>query len=47
MFTRYHQPIHDVLAYTAVVDAQTQMIFNNDDELLEYKKKNHLSEINK
>lgn len=39
MFTRYHQAIHDVLAYTVVVDAQTQMIFNDENDLLEYKKK--------
>lgn len=47
LFTRNHQAIHDVLAYTVVVDIQTQMIFNNADELLEYKKKNHSIEANK
>lgn len=45
IMTKYHQAIHDVLAYTVVVDLQTQMIFDNEDELLEYKKQNHLSKI--
>lgn len=43
--SKNHQAIHDVLAYTVVVDLQTQMIFDNEDELLEYKKQNHLIEI--
>lgn len=45
MMTKYHQAIHDILSYTVVVDLQTQMIFDNEDELLEYKKQNHLIEI--
>lgn len=44
IFTKYHQAIHDIFAYTAVVDLHTQMIFDNEDELLEYKKQNHLAE---
>lgn len=43
--TKYKTPIHDILAYTAVVDMQTQMIFDSDEQLLEYKKQNHLSEV--
>ena len=44
IFTKNHQAIHDILSYTVVVDLQTQMIFENEDELLEYKKQNHLME---
>ena len=47
IITKYHQAIHDILAYTAVVDLHTQMIFDNEEELLEYKKQNHLAEANK
>ena len=47
IFTKYHQAIHDVLAYTVVVDLHTQMIFKNEDELLNYKKENHLLESQK
>ena len=45
IFTKYHQAIHDIFAYTVVVDLHTQMIFDNEDELLEYKKQNHLEEV--
>ena len=31
--------IHDVLAYTVVVDKGSQMIFENQDELMKYKQK--------
>ena len=46
IFTKNRQPIHDILAYTVVVDMQTQMIFDSEAELLEYKKNNHLEEVN-
>lgn len=45
IINRHHQAIHDVLAYTVVVDMQTQMIFDSEEELLEYKKKNHSEEV--
>lgn len=45
IMSKYHQAIHDILAYTVVVDLQTQMIFDNENELLEYKKQNHLSTV--
>ena len=45
VFNKYHQPIHDILAYTVVVDMQTQMIFDSEEQLLEYKKNNHLEEV--
>ena len=46
IFTKNRQPIHDILAYTVVVDMQTQMIFDSEEQLLEYKKNNHLEEVN-
>ena len=45
IFTSKRQPIHDVLAYTVVIDMQTQMIFDSEEQLLEYKKNNHLEEV--
>ena len=45
IFTKNRQPIHDILAYTVVVDMQTQMIFDSEEQLLEYKKNNHLEEV--
>lgn len=45
IFTKYKTPIHDIFAYTAVVDMQTQMVFDSDEQLLEYKKKNHLDDV--
>lgn len=39
--TRKNQPIHDVLAGTAVADYFSQMIFNSTEELIEYQKKIH------
>jgi hypothetical protein len=29
--------IHDAMAYTVVVDKESQMIFNNEEELIKYK----------
>ena len=37
--TRTNSPIHDGLSSTVVVDFATQMIFETEEELLEYKKK--------
>lgn len=45
--TKYHQAIHDALSYTVVVDMQTQMIFDSDEERLEYIKNNHQMEVSK
>lgn len=39
--TRRNAAIHDLLAGTAVVDYSSQMIFNSEAELIEYKKKIH------
>ena len=39
--TRTNSAIHDVLAKTVVVDYASQRMFNNEQELLEYKKKLH------
>lgn len=38
--------IHDVIAHTVAVDLSTQMIFNNFDEMISYKKKIHADEAN-
>ena len=38
--------IHDVLAYTVVVDKGSQMIFENQDELMKYKQKIALEKAN-
>ena len=38
--------IHDVLAYTVVVDKESQLIFENQDELIEYKQKIALEKAN-
>ena len=45
ILTDTNSPIHDLLAGTAVVDAASQMIFGSEDELLEFKKKQHLEHI--
>jgi len=45
-FTRYKTPIHDLLAYTVVVDINSQMIFESDAALLNYKEENHLEYVN-
>lgn len=39
--TRTNSPIHDLLAGTVAVDASSQMIFGSEEELLEFKKKQH------
>ena len=37
LLTQYHTPIHDVFAKTITVDLTSQKIFNNEQELVEYK----------
>ena len=37
--SKTNSPIHDLLAVTAVVDINTQMIFDSTAEMIEYKKK--------
>lgn len=39
--TRNHTPIHDLLAGTVLVDFESQMIFDTEEDLIEYKKKVH------
>lgn len=39
--TKTNSFIHDLLAYTVVVDMQSQMIFDTKEEMLEYKKRIH------
>lgn len=37
IFNYRHALIHDLISYTVVVDKQTQMIFESEDELMKYK----------
>ena len=43
--TKDNQFIHDAFAYTVVVDKTVQMIFENDQELIEFKKELHKNEV--
>lgn len=45
--TKNHTLIHDTFAYTVVVDLPSQMIFENEDELIKYKTKLHEEEVNR
>ena len=45
--TKTNACIHDVLANTAVVDMQTQMVFDSYDELMQYKEELHEEEVKK
>jgi uncharacterized RDD family membrane protein YckC len=42
--SKTNSPIHDLLAVTAVVDINTQMIFDSTVEMIEYKKKKRAAE---
>lgn len=46
-FTKHHQAIHDALAYTVVVDMQTQMIFDSDEERAQYIANNYQMAVKK
>ena len=43
--TKTNSAIHDSLAVTAVVDMQTQMIFDSSEDLIAYKKRLHEEEV--
>ncbi len=43
--TKTNSPIHDKLASTVTVDISSQMIFDTQEELLEYKKKLHTQQV--
>lgn len=45
--TQNHTFIHDVFAYTVIADKQTQMIFESEEALLEYKKEKHKNEVSR
>ena len=47
IFTKYGTPIHDILAFTCVADKESQMIFENEDELAHYKGKLHAESVAK
>lgn len=46
IFTKNNCVIHDILSDTVVVDMTSQMIFETDEELLEYQKKIHQENVN-
>lgn len=45
IFTKNNCVIHDVFSDTVVVDLTSQMIFNSEEELLEYQKKVHAENV--
>ncbi len=44
---RKRQALHDLLADTVTVDLQSQLIFENEDELIKYKEKAHAEKVDK
>lgn len=47
LVTPEHKAIHDAFAYTVVVDKSIQMIFENEEQLIEFKKELHNQEVEK
>ena len=45
IFTQDNLTIHDIFAYTVVVDKSVQMIFENEEELVQFKKDLHAQEV--
>jgi hypothetical protein len=45
--TQNHTFIHDVLSFTVVADKQTQMIFESEQALIEYKQEAHKKQVSK
>ena len=45
IFTKNNTPIHDIIAYTCVADKETQMIFDDEKALLDYKNKIHTEAV--
>lgn len=43
--TKTRSPIHDLLADTVVVDMSTQLVFETEADLIEYKKRLHAEEV--
>ncbi len=43
--TKYRHPMHELLSGTVTVDFSSQLIFENTEQLLEYKKKLHEQEV--
>ncbi|MBQ7343200.1 MAG: RDD family protein [Clostridia bacterium] len=46
-YTKTRSTIHDLISDTVVVDYQSQMIFESEDELIAYKTRIHEEEVNK
>ncbi len=45
--TKTRSALHDLLADTVTVDLQSQLIFENEDELIKYKEKAHAEKVEK
>lgn len=43
--TKNHTNIHDLMAYTVVVDKNSQMIFDSEDALIEFKKEKNKEQV--
>ncbi len=46
-FTRFKTPIHDIFAFTVVVDMPSQMIYDNEEELIKAKNNVHSKLVSK
>lgn len=46
IFTQYRTVIHDLLSQTVVADMSSQMIFDTEEDLIEFVKKNHEKTVN-
>ena len=46
IFTQYRTVIHDLLSQTVVADMSSQMIFDTEDELIDFMNKNHEKNVN-
>ena len=46
IFTQYRTVIHDMLSQTVVADMSSQMIFDTEDELIDFMNKNHEKNVN-
>lgn len=45
--TKTNSLIHDLISDTVVVDMSTQMVFDSEEEMIEYKKKIHAEEVSR
>lgn len=45
--TKTNSPIHDLMAQTVVVDMASQLIFDTEEEMIAYKKREHAKEVSR